>query len=472
VSAATESMSTHLTAPALSTGDVPVIADPPRLAEGVELLGEFRNSGDSQPPSLVRRADGQVIQMSRLLYLVASRIDGSRDPAAIAELVSDDFGRPLNAEQVRYVITAKLLPLGIVAAKGARQAPPRANPLLALRARGTLLPERATNVVATFFRPLFRWPVIVAVVVSVAAVDYWVFAAHGLTAGAEQVLRDPVDVVVVFVLSAVSGLFHECGHATGCRYGGARPGRIGVGIYLVWPAFFTNVTDSYRLSRAGRLRTDLGGLYFNLIFILALAGLYAATSSAILLLVIAITHLEMLDQLLPFVRFDGYFILSDLIGVPDLFARVMPILRSALFRERKDPRIARMRRKARMIVTGWVLCVIPLLVFTLGYMLLYLPAMDRALWHSSSLQAHLMATAAAGRQYAAAGCDFISILLEALPVAGSVYVVAGLARRTATLSLRWSARHRRRRVLVCVAAVLWLALLALFWTANGQFRGW
>ena len=31
-------------------------------------------------------------------------------------------------------------------------------------------------------------------------------------------------------------------------------------------------------SRAGRLRTDLGGLYFNLVFMLALAGLYAATS--------------------------------------------------------------------------------------------------------------------------------------------------------------------------------------------------
>jgi putative peptide zinc metalloprotease protein len=312
----------------------------------------------------------------------------------------------------------------------------------------------------------------VAVLVSVAAMDYWVFAVHGLTAGAQQVLRDPVAVVVVFALSVFSGLFHECGHAAGCRYGGARPGRIGVGIYLVWPSFFTNVTDSYRLSRGGRLRTDLGGLYFDLIFILALAGLYEATSSEILLLVIAITHLEMLEQLLPFVRFDGYFILSDLIGVPDLFARVVPILKRALFRDRRDLRIAGMRRNARMIVTGWVLCVIPLLVFTLGYMLLHLPAMDRALWRSSRLQAHLMATAAAGRQYAAASADFISIFLEALPVAGSIYIVAGLARRAATLGLRWSAGYPPRRLLVAVAALAWLTLLVLFWTTDSQFRGW
>ena len=140
----------------------------PRLAEGVELLGEYKDSGYSQPPSLVRRADGQVIQMSALLYQVTCRIDGSRDPAAIAALVSGDLGRSLTADQVRYLITAKLLPLGIVAAEGAPAAPPKANPLFALRARGTLLPERAANAAGALLRPLFRWPVVVAVVGSVA----------------------------------------------------------------------------------------------------------------------------------------------------------------------------------------------------------------------------------------------------------------------------------------------------------------
>ena len=47
------------------------------------------------------------------------------------------------------------------------------------------------------------------------------------------------------------------------------PGVMGAGLYLVWPAFYTDVTDSYRLGRAGRLRTDLGGLYFNAIVVVA-----------------------------------------------------------------------------------------------------------------------------------------------------------------------------------------------------------
>ena len=113
--------------------------------------------------------------------------------------------------------------------------------------------------------------------VSVAAVDWWLLATHQLAVGLDQLLRDPATLLIVFVLSVASAAFHECGHATACRYGGARPGKIGAGIYLVWPSFFTNVTDSYRLSRAARLRTDLGGLYFNLIFILGMAVLYEAT---------------------------------------------------------------------------------------------------------------------------------------------------------------------------------------------------
>ena len=444
----------------------------PRLADGVELLGEYQNSGYRQPPSLVRRGDGQVIQMSPLLYRVTCRIDGARDAAAIAELVTGDLGRTLTADQVRHVIAAKLIPLGIVARPGAPAAAPTASPLLALRARGTLLPEPVANVAGTLLRPLFRQPLVIAVIGSVLALDYWLFVIHGLGGGLAQVLRDPADLLVVVGLTVISAAFHECGHATGCRYGGARPGRIGVGIYLIWPSFFTNVTDSYRLSRGGRLRTDLGGLYFNLVFMLALAGIYAVTSAQVLLLVIAITHLEMLEQLLPFVRFDGYFILSDLVGVPDLFARVAPILRGALAKGPRDPRVTGLRRRARIVVTSWVLCVIPLLAVSLGYLVLHLPQINRALWHSGRRQAYLLSTALGGHRYPVAALDVLGIALVALSLAGSLYILIGLTRRLALAGLRWSAGQPARRVLATVAGLAGLAALAAVWTAQGQFHGW
>ncbi len=446
-------------------------AYPPRLAAGIELLGELKDSGFAEPRSLIRRADGQVIQLSRMLYLVSCLIDGARGPEEIASAVSAELGRTLTAEQVRYLITAKLARLGIVAGQGAPAAP-TASPLLALKGRVTLLPEAAVCAAGTFFRPLFRWPVIVAVIASVAALDFWLFTTHGLAPALRQVLNDPVDLLVVAGLSVASGLFHECGHAAGCRYGGARPGRIGAGIYLVYPAFFTNVTDSYRLSRVGRLRTDLGGLYFNMIFMLVLAACYAATSAEILLLVIAVTHLEMLEQLLPFVRFDGYFILSDLVGVPDLFARVAPVLRSCLARWQRDPRATGLRRRARIVITAWVLCVIPLLTLMLGYLLLHLPEINRALWQSASHAAHLAVGAFVGHRYAAATADSLGVALALMSVAGSLYVVTGMARRAVATGLRWSAGRPRRRFLAVLAGAACAIPLTIIWLVQGQFSDW
>jgi putative peptide zinc metalloprotease protein len=442
------------------------------LALGVELIGEFKNSGCTPPPFLVRRPDGQVIQMSRLLYLVATLINGIRSAATIAELASADLGRSLSADQVRYIITAKLLPLGLIAGPGAPVAPPTASPLLALRARSTLLPETGANVVAALLRPLFRWPAVLAVVVSVAAVDWWLLATHQLAVGLDQLLRDPATLLIVFALSVASAAFHECGHATACRYGGARPGKIGAGIYLVWPSFFTNVTDSYRLSRAARLRTDLGGLYFNLIFILGMAVLYEGTRAQILLLVIAVTHLEMLQQLLPFVRFDGYFILSDIVGVPDLFARVTPILRSIRANGRTDPRVAGLRRGARIAVTSWVLCVVPLLTVTIGYLLICLPQINRALWRATVQQARLAGAAIGAHHYSIATLDAIGVALAALSVAGSLYIVIGLTRRAVIIGLRWSADRPVRRLAVAVIAAVIAASLATLWASQGQLSGW
>ena len=50
-----------------------------RPAEGLRLLGEYQGSGFTEPRFLVRRGDGQVIQLSRLLYLVtAAIVEGRR----------------------------------------------------------------------------------------------------------------------------------------------------------------------------------------------------------------------------------------------------------------------------------------------------------------------------------------------------------------------------------------------------------
>jgi putative peptide zinc metalloprotease protein len=49
-----------------------VVAGVPLLTEGVELIGEYQGSGFQEPRYILRRADGQVIQLPRLLYVEPS----------------------------------------------------------------------------------------------------------------------------------------------------------------------------------------------------------------------------------------------------------------------------------------------------------------------------------------------------------------------------------------------------------------
>src|SRR5258708_2516864 len=60
----------------------------PRLAVGIELIGEYEDSGFKKAPYIARREDGQVIQMPELLFRVAQAVDGTRTYAEIGEHVS------------------------------------------------------------------------------------------------------------------------------------------------------------------------------------------------------------------------------------------------------------------------------------------------------------------------------------------------------------------------------------------------
>ena len=200
-------------------------------------------------------------------------------------------------------------------------------PLLSLGLRCTLIPPRVVGFVAKILAPLFFPPIVVAVLSGFILIDVVLFAHHSVTGSLVTVLARPGLLVGTIGIVAGAMLFHELGHAAACSYGGGRPGRVGMGVYTLLPAFFTNVNDSYRLSRAARLRVDLGGIYFNAIFVLA-SGTYAwRTGSAVALAVTGLVLLGMLQQLLPLGRLDGYFVVSDLVGVPDLFNRIGPALR-------------------------------------------------------------------------------------------------------------------------------------------------
>ena len=245
------------------------------------------------------------------------------------------------------------------------------------------------------------------------AVDVWLFFVHGLGSGIRATVQQPAVFLLVMAVVVVSAALHELGHAAACAYGGAKPGGMGAGIYVVWPAFYTDVTDAYRLDRGGRLRTDLGGVYVNAIIVIITAGGYAVTGYEPLVLLCFLLQIVVLQQMLPFLRLDGYYVLSDLVGVPDLFRRVGPVLRSALPFRDPEPSVAQLKPWVRRVVAGWVFLLIPVLALNLGYFLLAAPRIFATGWDSASRLIGTM-TSSQGVEVAWSGVQLVLLLLPAI----------------------------------------------------------
>lgn len=434
-----------------------------RRSEGLELLGEFAGSGYRDPRYLVMRRDGQAAHLTKLLYFTLEALDGTRSDDEASAYVSSRIERELSTDGLAYLAETKLEPLGLLEVHDAagRNVPgqarhsasdqhragspklPVARPLLALRLHATLVPARWVRRIAPVLSPLFYRPVIIAMLAALVATDIWFVRNADLGGALITVITQPTQVLLMVVIMIGGAVIHEFGHAAGCAHGGGRPGRIGVGLYLVFPAFYTDVTDSYRLSRAGRLRTDLGGVYFSGLVALGAALLLWLTGAPIWVLVIPLAQFELLEQLLPLVRLDGYFILTDLTGVPDLFGRIKPLLLSALPGRPAHPDIAGLQRRARIVVTSWVAIVVPALIVAFGVFLWQAPTIFRATLESVTLNWDGALLGWEAGSPVAVILSTLAGLVSTLPILGLIVLTFSVLRRAGRIVLQ--PIHRRSK---------------------------
>ena len=310
--------------------------------------------------------------------------------------------------------------------------------------------ERAVGVIARALAwthtPLVQLVVLAALVLF----DVWLFGVHGIAGPLRAAVYDPALLLLVLAAVVAATAFHEIGHASACRYGGARPGVMGVGVYLVWPAFYCDVTESYRLNRAGRLRTDLGGVYFNGVFALLVGAAYLATGQEALLLAAVVQHVIALQQLLPLLRFDGYYVLSDLTGVPDILSRIKPIFRSLVPRPRAEPAVQELKPWVRVVVTAYLLALVPALVLVVGWIVVAAPRILATVYDSLGLQLDRLADASGPAELGAAAVRLAALCM---PV-GAMALSLGRSGRMAGRGLRtWSSGSVPRHLAVSALAV-------------------
>lgn len=161
---------------------------------------------------------------------------------------------------------------------------------------------------------------------------------------------------------AVSKLLHELGHAMAATRRGVRVGHMGVALLVLWPMAYTDTGESWKLRRSrDRLAIASAGIMAELVLAAWATLLWAfvpegGVKQGLFFLATTAWVLTLAINASPFMRFDGYFILADLIDFPGLHERAgqwaKRFLRGAIAGLR-DPAPEALRLRDRRLLVGF-----------------------------------------------------------------------------------------------------------------------
>lgn len=139
--------------------------------------------------------------------------------------------------------------------------------------------------------------------------------------------------VVYFFALFVVKIFHELGHAYTAKMMGCRVPVIGVAFMVGWPILYTDTSDAWKVpEKSRRLKIGVAGVSVELAIAVVCLFLWAITPdgslrSAFFLLSTTTWVLSIFVNFNPLMRFDGYYLLSDLVGMPNLEPRSFAMAR-------------------------------------------------------------------------------------------------------------------------------------------------
>ena len=135
------------------------------------------------------------------------------------------------------------------------------------------------------------------------------------------------NLALVWVLTLVVKVVHEFGHGLTCKHYGGEVHEMGVLVMVFSPFLYADVTDSYLFPRPRhRLLVAAAGIYIELVIAAGATLLWAVsqpgpTQQLLFNLMLITSVWTVLFNANPLMKFDGYYMLVDLLGVPNLRAK-------------------------------------------------------------------------------------------------------------------------------------------------------
>ena len=130
----------------------------------------------------------------------------------------------------------------------------------------------------------------------------------------------PLFLIIGFLVGSV----HELAHGLTCTYFGGEVHEVGFMLIYLQPALYCNVSDAWLFpEKSKRLLVGLAGPYFEL-FLWALGTIAWRLTDVetwinyLALVVMASSGIKTLLNFNPFIKLDGYYLLSDYLEIPNL----------------------------------------------------------------------------------------------------------------------------------------------------------
>jgi putative peptide zinc metalloprotease protein len=128
---------------------------------------------------------------------------------------------------------------------------------------------------------------------------------------------------VLYAALAISAAIHELAHVMMCDRFGVAVKQVGLLFYFFTPGAYADVSGAWMLpQRSKRVAIALAGVYVESILWILLTALWLLTSSGALHEIAFVFGLclstRIIVNLIPFLRLDGYWVLADSLGIPNL----------------------------------------------------------------------------------------------------------------------------------------------------------
>ncbi|HXG68200.1 MAG TPA: efflux RND transporter periplasmic adaptor subunit, partial [Blastocatellia bacterium] len=325
-------------------------------------------------------ATGRYFLLKEPEYQVFCRFDGARTLPDIAK--GDPIGKgPRVAPAALVKFLAKLDSLGLIARGGPESAADSPKQQRGLYIRIHLFnPNRMLAWLDRRIGWALTRPFIIASFILMFVVVF------GMLSRADEVLSymsytySAYGLAAIILMTLTITALHEFAHGLACKHFGGEVRELGVlMIYYVLPAFYCNVSDIYRFGKKSqRLWVIFAGIYWQLgvsaaaALVWLLATPYTWLADFMFLVFLGGTF-NILINCNPLIKLDGYYALSQALGIPNLQARSAEYVRSLWSRFVNGPgsnHASRITHHASLYLTYWlcsILYSVALIWFILGW---------------------------------------------------------------------------------------------------------